>query len=233
MAWVMHSFLDNETLVTALALEISAALREAIRLRGRAAIAVSGGSTPRPLFDALAAIELSWSSVVITLVDERWVGADDPASNALLVRRHLLQKFAAAATFVELKTADGDPFAAVAEVDARLVAQVLPLDIAVLGMGDDGHTASFFSSAKGVDVALASETREACVGVIPIGAPHERMTLTLNTLLGARRLVLHCVGERKLSVLHRALQPGAVGELPVRAVLHQDRVAVEIYHASH
>ncbi|MGB4247521.1 MAG: 6-phosphogluconolactonase, partial [Pseudohongiellaceae bacterium] len=73
MAWVMHSFADNETLVTALAREIATMLREAIDARGRAAIAVSGGSTPRTLFDALAGIDLPWSQVVVTLVDERWV----------------------------------------------------------------------------------------------------------------------------------------------------------------
>ncbi|OGT71316.1 MAG: 6-phosphogluconolactonase [Gammaproteobacteria bacterium RIFCSPLOWO2_02_FULL_57_10] len=233
MAWLMHSFADNETLVTALAREIATMLREAIGARGRAAIAVSGGSTPRTLFDALAGIDLPWAQVVVTLVDERWVDGDDPASNALLVRRHLLQGFAAAASFVELKTASPDPFAAVAAVDAQLRARVLPLDIAVLGVGDDGHTASFFSGSKGFDVALSPQTREACAGVTPTGAPHNRMTLTLNTLLGARRLVLHCIGEKKLSVLHAAMQPGTVSELPVRAVLHQERVPVEIYHATH
>lgn len=232
MAWVMHSFADNESLVTALALEIGKVLREAIRVRGRAALAVSGGSTPRTLFDALSAIELPWSQVIVTLVDERWVDEDDASANALLVKRHLLQGFAAAATFVGLKTAAGDPFAAVAEIDAQLIAQVLPLDIAVLGMGDDGHTASFFSGAKGIDMALSSMTRETCAAVVPPDAPHQRMTLTLNTLLSVQHLVLHCIGEKKLSVLHAAMLPGAVEEFPVRAVLHQERVLLEIYHAN-
>ena len=233
MSWVMHSFAENETLVTVLAREIGTVLREAIRVRRRATLAVSGGSTPRTLFDALAHIDLPWVHVVITLVDERWVDGDDPASNALLVKRHLLQGFAAAATFIELKRNVREPIAAVAEVDARLRAQVLPLDIAILGVGDDGHTASFFSGAKGFDLALSPLTRETCVGITPVGAPHERMTLTLNTLLSARRLVLHCIGQKKLSVLQTAMEPGSVDELPVRAVLHQARVPLEIYHASY
>ncbi|MDP1933064.1 MAG: 6-phosphogluconolactonase [Gammaproteobacteria bacterium] len=232
MAWVMHSFADNEKLVTALTLEIGALLSTAIQERGRAAIAVSGGSTPRTLFDALSELDIPWSQVVVTLVDERWVETDDPASNALLVKRHLLRGLAASALFVGLKSVDRNPFAAVAEVDARLRADVLPLDMVVLGMGDDGHTASFFSNAEGLDMALSMQTPEACAGIRPNGAPHERMTLTLNTLLGARHLLLHCIGAKKLSVLQAAMQPGPVNDLPVRAVLHQSKVSLEIYHAA-
>ncbi|MDO8270675.1 MAG: 6-phosphogluconolactonase [Gammaproteobacteria bacterium] len=232
MNWTLHPFEENRTLVPQLATSIAETLAEAISLRGRASLAVSGGGTPRTLFDALAVIDIPWSSVMITLVDERWVDDNDPASNALLVRRHLLRSHAAAAQFLGLKNADRDPALAVAAVDKLLREQLMPLDLAVLGMGEDGHTASFFKDAEGLDAALASDTLTACCAVRPPRAPHARMTLTLNTLLASRRLLLHMVGASKLAVLHEAMQPGPVNALPVRAVLHQQRRPLEIYYAT-
>lgn len=233
---VRKGYADNLTLVAELAASIAASLSAAIALRGRATLAVSGGSTPRTLFDALARIDIEWSLVVVTLVDERWVPESDPASNALLVHRHLLQGLAAKATLVGLKTAAHDPFAAATDVDARLREQVLPpnlaLDVAVLGMGEDGHTASFFKDAEGLEVALSANTSAVCCGIRPPRAPHARMTLTLNTLLRAERLLLHVIGESKWLLLQTALQPGPVNELPVRALLQQDRVLLEIYQAA-
>lgn len=232
MSWTLYPFEDNRTLVPQLAMSIAETLAEAINLRGRASLAVSGGGTPRTLFDALAVIDIPWSNVVITLVDERWVEDNDPASNALLVRRHLLRSHAAGAQFLGLKNADRDPALAVDAVDKLLREQLLPLDLVVLGMGEDGHTASFFKDAEGLDAALASDTLTACCAVRPPRAPHARMTLTLNTLLASRRLLLHMVGASKLAVLHKAMQPGPVNALPVRAVLHQQLRPLEIYYAT-
>lgn len=232
MSWTLNSFEDNPTLVRQLAASIASTLAESIDLRGRASLAVSGGGTPRTLFDALSAIDIPWSNVMITLVDERWVDENDPASNALLVRRHLLRSHAAGAQFLNLKNADRDPALAVFAVDKQLHEGLLPLDLAVLGMGEDGHTASFFKDAEGLAAALAPDTPTACCAVRPPRAPHARMTLTLNTLLASRRLVLHMVGAVKLAVLQEAMQPGPVNALPVRAVLHQLQRPLEIYYAT-
>lgn len=232
MGWALNTFEDNSTLVLQLAASIAATLAEAIKLRGRASLAVSGGGTPRTLFDAMSVIDIPWTSVVITLVDERWVDDNDPASNALLVRRHLLRSHAAGAQFVGLKNAERDPALAVAAVDKLLREQLLPLDLAVLGMGEDGHTASFFKDGEGLATALATSTLTACCAVRPPRAPHARMTLTLNTLLASRRLLLHMVGASKLAVLQEAMQPGPVTALPVRSVLHQQQCPLEIYYAT-
>ncbi|MES3006499.1 MAG: 6-phosphogluconolactonase [Pseudomonadota bacterium] len=233
MSWTLRPFEDNQQLVLELAANMAATLAGAISVRGRAALAVSGGGTPRTLFDALSVIDIPWSQVVITLVDERWVDDNDPASNALLVRRHLLRSHAANASFIGLRSAERDPALAVPGVDKQLREQVLPLDIAVLGMGEDGHTASFFKDAEGLDMALAPDTITTCCSVRPPRAPHARMTLTLNTLLASRRLLLHFVGASKLAVLQEAMQPGLVNALPVRAVLHQEQRPLEIYYATH
>lgn len=230
MTWILHQYTHNDALVETLAQRIVKALLEAIDERGRASLAVSGGSTPVSLFRALSSIDIPWSKVVVSLVDERWVPDDHPDSNAHLVRCHLLREFAATAHFVGLKTDAPDPFRAVLVVEATLREQVLPLDVVVLGMGEDGHTASFFPGAQGLGTALGS-TQRICCGILPPVASHARMTLSLSTILGAQQLFLHIVGAKKRQVLEAAMVPGPLPGLPVRAVLHQAKVVMEVFHA--
>lgn len=230
MAWTLAQYARDADLVPVLAAEIAATLAAALQARGRATLAVSGGSTPRGLFAALAAMDLPWADITVTLVDERWVSPEDADANARLVREQLLQGPAASARFVGLTTTAATPFDAVGEVDARLRAQVLPLDVAVLGMGEDGHTASFFPGAAELATAL-SDTQHLCCAIRPPHAPHLRMTLTLPCLLGASRLFLHLVGAAKRAVLEAAMQAGPVTALPVRAVLHNARLPLEIHYA--
>lgn len=230
MTWTLQQYTHNSELVETLVQDIVQALCKAIAQRGRATLAVSGGSTPVSLFRALSAIDIAWSKVVVSLVDERWVPENHPDSNAHLVRRHFLRDRAAMAHFVGLKTAASDPFHAVLAVEAVLLTQVLPLDVVVLGMGEDGHTASLFPSAQGLSEALDPE-QGICCGILPPVAPHARMTLSVSTLLGAEHLFLHVVGRKKKRVLEAAMVPGPVSELPVRAVLHQTKVVMKIYYA--
>jgi len=231
MVWNIHSYgRNNVDLAPVLAATIAVALTAAIQQRGRAVLAVSGGNTPRSLFEKLSEIDIPWDKITVTLVDERWVAENHADSNAQLVRKYLLRGHAAKARFVGLKTDVEDPFLAEAEIAARLRMHVIPIDVAVLGMGEDGHTASFFANAEGLEHALGFEGR-VCAAIRPPQAPHARMTLTLETLLSARKLFLHFVGARKLAVLEHAMQPGPMTDLPVRAVLHQDQVMLEIHYS--
>ncbi len=225
----VQQYAHNADLVGDLAHEIVSNLRVAIEARGHASIAVSGGSTPIALFKYLSSQQLDWQKVVITLVDERWVPETSNDSNAKLVQTHLLQDCAADAKFVSLKTTSADPFIAAQDVAATLQLQVLPLDIAILGMGEDGHTASFFPASDGLEEALHSD--RVCCGMRPRAAPHARMTLSLTTLLNAKQLYLHIIGPRKKTVLEAAMLAGPVEELPVRGVLQQNKVPLEIYYA--
>lgn len=231
MGWNIKTFDSNDALVAALAAEIVSILRAAIQRTGRASMAVSGGSTPKPLFARLAMTDLDWEKVTITLVDERWVEEDHPDSNARLVKDYLLRNQAESATFIGLKDNQGDPFSAEEMVAQRLRSVSLPFDLVILGMGNDGHTASFFPGAATLARALTDEG-SLCCGVRPPAAPHDRMTLTLPTLLSARRLFLHLVGEAKWEVLQRAMESGSREELPIRAVLHQDQTLLDIYYAA-
>jgi 6-phosphogluconolactonase len=155
----LHRFPDCASLVRSLADEIAGWLGEAVAARGAASLVVPGGSTPGPLFDALAGKELLWSAITVTLNDERWVDPADPASNERLVRERLLTGCAAEAGFVGLKTAAATARDGLAEVEARLAAIARPFDVMLLGMGADSHTASLFPGSAALAASLDGDGR--------------------------------------------------------------------------
>jgi len=206
-----HLHQPAETLWPALAGHIGAALETAMQQRGQATLAVSGGRSPVPLFEALRQLPLPWARVHVIPVDERCVPPLHADSNAALVRRHLLQEQAINARFVPLfddlpdapealVTRDLDELARAA---SRRVAPLLPADVVVLGLGEDGHTASLFPDAPGTAQALA--TAEPVAWTRPSRAPHARLTLSLATLRGAGLLELPLCGPLKQSVYRQAL----------------------------
>ncbi len=222
---------DAGTLAKALAARIAAKLAQRIAAEGEAFLAVSGGQTPVRMFAALAAADLDWPKVTLTLVDERWVDEALPRSNAALVKRHLLTGKAATARFLPLYSPDHAPEAGWLAAELRLRTAPKRLTVAVLGMGEDGHTASFFPGGDRLDAALDPGSTHLTEIMRAPGAGEPRITLTFATLLTAENLVLHIEGEAKRRVLERALGDGPVAVMPVRAVLRQDRVPVEIHWA--
>lgn len=222
----LHAFDDGQALATALAARLADDLRNAIDARGEATIAVSGGNTPKRLFERLSHEALDWSRVTVTLVDERWVPDTDERSNARLVESMLLRHNAADAQFVPLYAEAATPEAGIAQVRTRIGTMKLPFDIVVLGMGPDGHTASFFPGGDRLGEALdPTNTAE----VLPMRAPNAgepRITFTLSVLLKARSLYLHIEGADKRVLLEQAEQPDS--SLPIASVLHRSR-QLEIY----
>jgi len=213
-----------------LAAWIGLRLHEAIETRGHAVLAVSGGKSPLPLFQALRSQPLAWSRVTITLVDERCVPHDHLDSNTALV----LQGAAAAATFVPWfdslpDTLDDTALQDLADAaNARLATQPWPWDLAVLGMGEDGHTASLFPAAPGLAQAMRGSGPVAWTR--PLNAPHPRLTLTLPALLATRELVLPLIGPAKLRVYQQArLSEDPL--LPISHVLHQHHTPVKVWLA--
>lgn len=231
MAIERHDWPDRATLARELARTLAQLLVDRIASRSEAYMAVSGGQTPILLFEALAKADIDWSRVTITLVDERWTDESSPRSNAALVRRHLLTGKAAAARFLPLYTPDRTPEAGQLVAEQRLKTAPEHLTVAVLGMGEDGHTASFFPGGDRLEAALDLGTERMTEIVRAPGAGEPRITLTLATLRSAERFVLHIEGEAKRRVLERALFPGPVVDMPVRAVLAQERVPVDIHWA--
>lgn len=225
-----HNFTDGHALALALAERVADRLRAGLLERDFGLLAVSGGRTPLHFFELLSQASLDWSKVQVTLVDERWVEESDPRSNARLVRGHLLQHDAAAARFVSLYTGAASPEEGEAEAGRRIHALPLPFDAVVLGMGLDGHTASFFPGGDQLAAALDPNLPS---GVLPMRAPgagEPRITLTLPTLIETRHLFLHIEGEDKREVLAQArLGLGEAADYPVRAVLARSPVPAEVY----
>ena len=223
-----------DELAQQLAATLASQLRHAIAERGHAVLAVSGGKSPIALFQQLRSLPLAWSRVSVLLVDERCVLHDHSDSNTALVRAHLLQDAAAAARFITLFDSlpvrlDNDALNALtASANERLLALPWPLDVVVLGMGEDGHTASLFPAAPGLQTALASPAFMAWVR--PATAPHARLTLTLPSLHAARQLHLSISGEGKRAVYRQALE-APTPDLPVSLVLHQTTTPVSVWIA--
>ena len=155
-----------------------------------------GGRTPVPLFRALRCRELPWQQIGIGLTDERWVASDHPDSNARLVSTELLADAAAAARFVPLHNAA----ATAAQGAARswlCLADLLPFDVVVLGMGEDGHFASLFPQSPGIDAALDVTATPGCVAMRAPSAPMDRISLNMAAIAAARRLFLFITGAQQ------------------------------------
>jgi 6-phosphogluconolactonase len=228
--WVHeHRFPDATALTHALSGEIKVDLEEAIQVRSVASLVVSGGRTPMRLFDQLCSEQLDWKHVWISLADERWVDTNNAASNERLVREHLLTQRAADAHFVGLKNPAATPEAG-ADWAWRALSRVpQPYDVIVLGMGDDGHTASLFPGSLALARALDPGAPAGCVAINALTAPHARVSLNLAALLDSRRIILHIEGDAKWHIYQKARTPGSATEMPVRALLHQQEVPVDVY----
>lgn len=211
---------DAVAVALALADAVAGFLVSRLRQAPRASLVVSGGSTPLPFFRALSARELDWSRVDVVLADERWVDENDEASNTRLVRDNLLQNRAASARYLSLKQPGATPADGLEQVKAELAQLALPLDVLILGMGNDGHTASLFPDAPELAWAMEPECQSLVAATTPESQPVKRITLTWPALKNARFTALHLKGEDKLATLQRAISdPENVLEMPVRAFL--------------
>ena len=215
----LHEFSDGTVLAEKLADQVAHRLAAAVEARGKASLAVSGGSTPKRFFHALANRDIDWTKITVTLVDERFVPADHPRSNHLLVRENLLQGKAAAAHFIPLYHDRPSVEEAARAATAAAKTITSPFDVVILGMGGDGHTASFFPHGSSV---LPMEAE---------GAEEPRLTFSFSSLTDAGMLVLHIEGQSKKDVLARAKEGTDETEMPIRAVLHRASSPVDIYWA--
>jgi 6-phosphogluconolactonase len=226
-----YDFNDRQSLARQLADAVAGNIEAMQIATGVAAIAVSGGTTPGRFFAELGKHrELDWTKVYVTLVDERWVDETSDRSNARLVNEKMLQGPAAVAHFIPLYSGGEAPDAAALERTERLLASLPRRYAAVLlGMGNDGHTASFFPGGDNLVEALRGEGP--VVSIRAPGAGETRVTQVLRRLVETDALYLQIEGEEKAATLAKALGEGGIDEMPIRAVLRQQAVPLHIYWA--
>jgi len=224
MPLIQSLFATTDALNQDFCRRISTLLKQGIEQNGRASLIVSGGRTPAALFGALSQVPLAWDKVDISLADERWVDVNDDASNEKMVRAKLLINKAAVANFIGLKTAHDDAQDAVQTCSANFADVARPFDVFILGMGEDGHTASLFTCLTQIKQGLDLSSAQMFIAVQPTTAPNQRMSLTLPALLNSKHIFLHLTGDSKKDVLAKALADDNELAMPIRAVFNNTRV---------
>lgn len=203
----IETFPDAAAWADACAGRLTQTLSAAVSDTGKAIFAGSGGSTPSPIYGRMAAADLDWSKVVVTLIDERYVPETSPDSNAALMRRTLMTGPAVAARFLPLfhPSVTVDRSASIA--GQALAAEGDRLDAVLLGMGEDGHICSMFPESPTLKTLLTPTLKPAVYGVPPgrdgMAPSLERLSLNLPWLMTARRVVLALTGARKREVFER------------------------------
>jgi 6-phosphogluconolactonase len=200
----LTEFATRDAAMAAAADLLARAIVKGIAARGAAAAALSGGSTPEPAYALLAQRDLDWARVTVALVDERWAPPTSPASNEAMIRRALAPALAKGAKLLPLWSDAGSVEAGAARAEAPYAA--LALDAALMGMGADGHTASWFPGAAALEQALDPANPHTVMAITAPGAAGaaERLTLTRAALARAGRLILLITGADKRAVWEAA-----------------------------
>lgn len=220
-----HSLASPEQLAQTLAERVAGALDYAVATHGFATLVVSGGRSPVAFFEALSVMLLDWKKVIVSLADERWVAPDDVNSNEGLVRRHLLRNAAADAELLGLYQ-PAENLERAAELAAKALERLRPpIDVLVLGMGDDGHTASLFPGSPLLARGLDPDEEALCLPMRAPAEPRERISMTLSLMASARVQCLAIQGATKLETLRRVIQ-SEPEHMPIRAFLS---APLEIY----
>ncbi|GHF13424.1 6-phosphogluconolactonase [Kordiimonas sediminis] len=230
-----REFASPDDMVVQMVHDLTARFSNHLMAGGTVSWAVSGGSTPKPLFRAMAQTDVKWSSVVVSLVDERFVPPGHPRSNEKFVRTCLLKDKAAAASFVGLWQEGADTADVAADqANRHYLDKVRPIHSILLGMGSDGHTASLFQNAKGQEEAFNWDSDRYIVAVTApqsdiTGDELERLTLTAPAIASADHLDLMITGKEKRAVLEAALEPGS--DLPIGRLLAGLYKPLKVYWA--
>jgi 6-phosphogluconolactonase len=213
----LHTFDSRSHLDAALADLVVRELTESLAADGNALLCLSGGSTPAGFFAELSQRDLDWAAVTLVPVDERYVPVDHQDSNTKLIADRLKQGRAADAGLIEIHDPALDADAAAARLENELDVLPWPPAVSILGMGEDGHTASFFPDSPQLETCFAPAGGKRAVAIDTPSSPWRRVTLTAPALLESRHLILHLTGERKREVYQEAF----ASNLPIARLLAQ------------
>ncbi len=236
--YTIQHFTDPSVLALQLANDIALRLNDAINKKGRAVLALSGGSTPKPMLQALSQLEVDWNNVIVTLVDERCVAPGHELSNATMLSNCLLNNLEMPPSFAPLYFAGlGEQnlveriLAKYCELTDSNPTKIAAFDVVILGMGSDGHTASFFPDADNIEQLLAMNSAERLLMCNSPSTQVPRITWSLPMLLNTSMLILHITGKDKREVLEQALMGDDFNKMPIRAAIFQDVTPLNIYSA--
>lgn len=222
----LHTFNDHDQTVDALYHAVTSDILNTLKQTNSFSIAVAGGNTPKPFFHKLSSAALPWEKVSVTLTDERWVDSDHPDSNEAMLKGCLFQNQAATAKFVALKNPEPSPHEGKEICERTLIESISPLNLVMLGMGEDGHFASIFPGMENTEYLLDMENRKLCDGAEPAGKP-PRMSLTLSYISTADQIYLLITGEKKKQIIDDILNndPAACA-LPIATLFKTCKVNV-------
>lgn len=225
----LMDFSRRDELVEDLSNKIMNSLSQAVATKGFATLVLSGGTTPRKLLKELSLVDFDWERVRVTLVDERWVDASSEKSNEKLLRDYFFINYAKKARFYHLKTDGKYAKDSLAGLNVTLETLSHELDVVVLGMGLDGHTASFFPNCNGLEFAL--NTNDLICATTASVEPKERVTLTRSYLLSTKNLFLHIEGKAKKGIFLKAATSDDMMQMPIISMMRQETPLMEVYYA--
>jgi 6-phosphogluconolactonase len=224
-------FAARDDLASTLSKVIAAQLRCAIALRDKASLIVSGGSSPIEMFKLLSQEPLDWEKVHISLADERWLDASNHDTNAYLLHKYLLINRASDAAFWPLIDKNKTLQSTCTFINKNVPFISEQFDVVVLGMGNDGHTASLFPCAPAKQLSHALSSADYCSAIEPSLANYQRITLTAKRLLSSQKIYLLITGEEKSITLDKALSGTSIPSMPIRQFVQQTKTPVDIFWA--
>ena len=221
-----------DEMAEAVAGDLTFVIESAIDARGSAVIALAGGKTPLPIYEQLAKAKLDWARVTIITSDERIVPLGDPLSNVTALGKVFIPRKARVIPLVSATAPDYK--AAGRAADALLQDLHWPLDLCMIGVGGDGHTASIFPGPD-YDEALNGPRERRALGVMPDPLPPEapvaRVTLSRAAIVTARALTIAVTGQAKRDVIEAAIKEGASSPYPIGRILADVELPVDIHWA--
>lgn len=228
---IFNKFPTSEELANNLAKKVAKILEDSIKMQGEATLLVSGGNTPKLFFQKLSQTTIPWEKVSIGLVDERWIESSLKDSNSFLIRNNLLINYAKKAKFIDMYLEQVNINLAEKICSKVYEREFSKIDVLILGMGADAHTASLFPLNEKLNKAFNLEYENFCISIEPKTAPYKRMSLTLRSILSAENIILHIEGEEKLKVYDTALKSDDIYKYPISSVLKQNKKNIEVFYS--
>jgi 6-phosphogluconolactonase len=227
--FIVNEYQDKNSLINKLATIIAKKLKVALNKKDIVSLALAGGTTPLPLFKALSFCDIEWNRVVVLPTDERLVAETDDRSNTGMIKRGLLRNFADSGKLISFVPTDNKRTTFLRDLSAK-IKNIMPIDVCVLGMGEDFHIASIFPDADKLEEALSVESNEVVLPINSTSAGEARLTLTSLVLKSVLSRHLLIVGEQKRRALEVALSMQTEKEAPVRSILF-DKSKTNIHYA--